>query len=200
MSKTKPFKKTHWMSKTRFYNKRESMIDRCFNKKSSNYSIYWEKWILVCNEWRKFENFRDDMYDDYIKHVDMYWEKQTTLDRFPDKKWNYCPGNCRRATLSQQSSNRKFKNEKYIKIAKENNISYDMFMWRIKRWLSIDDAINNKKYYHKSYSSKEIEYNWKYYDIHELSNLLWICENTIRSRIFRKIPLDKKLWNMGWKR
>lgn len=95
-------KRTHWMSNTRFYNTWMLVKDRCNSDRIWN--RYWN-WRGIKCEREKFEDFRDDMYEDYLKHVEIYWEKNTTIDR---KNWlgNYCKENCRWATRSVQNLNK----------------------------------------------------------------------------------------------
>ena len=94
----------HGMSRTPFYRKREEMNNRCYQKSSNSYQIYWGRWIIV--ERKTFDDFKKDMYESYLEHIEKYWRKQTTLDRI-DSDWNYCKENCRRATYSEQNVNRK---------------------------------------------------------------------------------------------
>jgi hypothetical protein len=74
------------------------MKQRCLNPNNKNYKDYGGDGITVCERWIKFENFLEDMGERPIG---------TTLDRFPNKRGNYEPGNCRWATLSEQNKNRR---------------------------------------------------------------------------------------------
>lgn len=73
-----------------------SMIQRCTNANDPVYQKYGAKGITVCDRWLSFENFLTDMGDR---------PDGTTLDRWPNEKGNYEPGNCRWATPLQQSNN-----------------------------------------------------------------------------------------------
>lgn len=96
--------KTHGMRKTRIFNIWYAMKRRCLDRKAINYHHYGGRGISFCERWIHFENFRDDMYDSYLKHVDIHGEKQTTLDRIdPDK--DYSPENTRWATYYVQNNN-----------------------------------------------------------------------------------------------
>lgn len=44
------------------------------------------------------------MYNSYQNHVELYWEKNTSLDRI-NQNWNYNKDNCRRATVKEQANN-----------------------------------------------------------------------------------------------
>lgn len=80
------------------YSSWHGMIQRCFNPKCKAFERYGAAGITICERWKKFENFLADMG---VKPTPLH-----TIDRFPNKKGSYEPGNCRWATRKQQSINR----------------------------------------------------------------------------------------------
>jgi len=88
----------HGMRNTRFYSEWRSMINRCkFHKR------YIKKRISVCDSWKKFLNFKRDMYDSYLQHRQN--NKTTTLERINNKE-GYFPKNCCWATAEEQNRNK----------------------------------------------------------------------------------------------
>jgi len=98
--------KRHGMSGTRFYEIWSSMINRCKNKGQTAYKHYGGRGIKVCDRWKKFENFYEDMYDSYVRHVESYGEQNTTLDRI-EVDGNYTPENTKWSTWSEQNLNKR---------------------------------------------------------------------------------------------
>jgi hypothetical protein len=86
---------THPMSPT--YQSWKAMKARCTQPRNASWQYYGDRGITFCDRWQSFENFLADMGER---------PEGTTLDRIdPDGK--YEPDNCRWATPSTQSDNRK---------------------------------------------------------------------------------------------
>lgn len=135
----------HWFShfhkkSDRFYNIYCWMVSRCrWTAWEKRKHLYFWKWIKC--EWNSFEEFRDDMYESYISHVNEYWEKNTTLDRI-DSNWNYSKSNCRWATCKEQSNN--------TRLTLKANINWKIYMTHdIAKltWVSLDSARHRLRNY-----------------------------------------------------
>jgi hypothetical protein len=75
------------------------MKSRCYDSKRNGYKNYGGRGIKVCDRWlNSFENFLTDMGR---KPGPEY-----SIDRI-DNDGNYEPGNCRWATMQEQSQNKR---------------------------------------------------------------------------------------------
>lgn len=117
-----------------------NIIQRCTNANNTSYHNYGGRGITICNRWKKFENFLEDVGEPPTnKH---------TLDRIDNNK-RYCKSNCRWATRKQQQRNTRrnhmitFNNKTQCLTAwaEEMNIDRNTLSYRLKRGWSIERAL-----------------------------------------------------------
>ena len=123
----RPSAKRHGMTTTRFANIWSRMKQRATNPKYTYAYDYSGRGITICDRWKdSFENFRDDMYEPYLKHVEEFGEKNTSIERI-DNDGNYEPSNCKWATRAEQRRNTR--DSHYVTFNGETKILDD---WAIK--------------------------------------------------------------------
>lgn len=95
-------RRTHGGSQKRWYQTYQRMISRCLCPKDKSYPRYGGRGISVCDRWLSDPaNFLEDMGEP---------EKGMSIDRINNNltgKEAYSPGNCRWATVEEQSINRR---------------------------------------------------------------------------------------------
>lgn len=116
---------THGLSHTNLYGIWAGIIQRCEDTKSDGYARYGGRGIKMCYKWRtNFTNF-------YTWALANGYQKGLTIDRYPNKKGNYQPSNCRWATPKQQS-----RNQTSNRLLKINGITKCVSEWAEDRRIS----------------------------------------------------------------
>lgn len=86
---------SHGKTHSKTYTTWQKMKARCTNPNDDRYYLYGRKGITICERWKSFENFLNDMGEK---------PEETTLDRIDNSK-GYEPLNCRWASREQQQRN-----------------------------------------------------------------------------------------------
>ncbi len=111
-----------------------NMKQRCENNKHNSYFYYGGRGIKVCEKWKKFEGFLEDMGEK---------PDGLSLDRI-DVNGNYCKENCRWATLKEQARNKRsnvcFKGECVTDASLRLGGSSTLVTQRIKNGWSVEKA------------------------------------------------------------
>lgn len=116
------------------------MITRCTNENASNYKYYGGRGISVCDEWKTFICFYNDMSESYRAGL--------SLERINTNE-GYTKNNCKWATMLEQANNkrnnRKYKQESISEAAKRLGMTSGGIASRIYRGWNIEDAFFEKR-------------------------------------------------------
>lgn len=173
----------HGMTHSRLHQIWTMMKDRCFNQKSKRYVDYGGRGITVCEEWlgeNGFINFYDwAMNNGYMDEL--------SIDRI-DNNGNYCPENCRWATIKEQQNNKR--NNFLIE---HNGETHTLAEWaeitgknrstiksRVKNGWNIEDALFGEK---NIKNKSRLTYNGETHSILRWSEITGIGYNALKRRI-----------------
>lgn len=112
-------RRTHNLTKSRFYKKWNDMIRRCYNQNEPAYRWYGRRGITVCDDWRETP-------EKFIEWCELTHPNQPgfTLDRIDGRK-GYSPENCRWITQQEQVHN--LKNNRFVTINGETHCVTEWF-------------------------------------------------------------------------
>lgn len=195
-----------------WYGSYRSMIDRCENPNTHNYSLYGGRGIKVCDEWHDISKFEE--WANATGH-----NKGLSIDRI-DVNGDYTPENCKWSTSKQQANNRR--NTVYITI---DGITKTISEWAEFSGLSrntissrycdgvrgvfllhkAEDTTFKKGYdryrrsnHYKDFGKKEnknnvplkVRFRGEEHTYAEWSKILGVKNTTLRSRVSRGVGLD----------
>lgn len=150
-------------SKCKGYATWHDMIRRCYDINSKEYAQYGAKGVTVCDRWRNFENFLNDIkflpgYKDWLSNPDEFQLDKDMLQIYvPESEKVYSPETCcfihRITNMSYMSHYQKIHNNdkasKYIGVSKSKSRQY----------YESSITINNKNYNLGSYASEDAAAN-----------------------------------------
>lgn len=90
-------KRKHGLSRSKEESAWRHMLQRCYSEKSAQYKNYGARGIVVCDRWKNFQNFIED--------IGLSPSRLHSLDRI-NVNGNYSKENCRWATQKEQQQNR----------------------------------------------------------------------------------------------
>jgi hypothetical protein len=122
----------HGLTKTPEWNSWRGMVERCTNPNHKNYNRYGGRGITVCDRWRKFENFLEDMGNR---------PDGCSIERIRNDE-GYGPENCTWATRGQQVRNTSashFIEHNGVRLcitdwARRLGLSLATLLWRLETW------------------------------------------------------------------
>lgn len=128
-------------TRTAAYQSWMSMKARCLNKNSAAYSSYGGSGVKIHPAWA-------ESFSEFLRDVGEPPTRQYTLDRFPNNRGNYEPGNVRWATNRQQANNRTTNRivshggevMSVAELCRKLGLSEDLVRGRLKKGWSIEDA------------------------------------------------------------
>ena len=92
------------------------MIGRCHNTAHKRYKDYGGRGIFVCDKWRNFKGFIEDMGET---------PDGLTLDRIDNDK-GYSKDNCRWATYAEQNQNRRYNTLNLLLVKEMRNVGHSL--------------------------------------------------------------------------
>lgn len=96
--------KTHGESRTNFFSRYHGIYRRCNQKTHKDYKRYGGRGIKF--EWKRYEDFKRDMYPSFLVHCKKFGKNNTTIERI-NCNGNYSKKNCIWTTWKKQSLNRR---------------------------------------------------------------------------------------------
>lgn len=132
----------HGMTDTRLYRIWLGMRNRCSDPKHPHYKDYGGRGIEVCDEWKR------DSKAFFDWSLQNGYADELTLDRV-NANGNYCPENCRWATMKEQHNNKRNnimltfngKTQTLSEWADETGINYHKLLMRHIRGWSAERAL-----------------------------------------------------------
>lgn len=177
---------------TRVYVAWRAMHQRCLDPRSTRHHLYGGRGIEICQRWRKFELFYEDMGDPPAGH---------SLERI-DSNGNYEPANCRWADPVTQANNKNSnhwiefngKKQTMMQWSRELGIPYSTLRNRLRKGWHPDKALTTPVRKGR-YRAKKIlvVLHGEERPLSEWCEILGIGQDRARKRLQRGLPPEVAL-------
>lgn len=186
-------KTAHGMSGTRTYKLWQSMFNRVKNVLS-----YARKGITICDRWKGPEGFRNFLADMGECPAD-----KRSLDRHPNKRGNYEPGNCRWATNAQQREKEATKKYEFngrtqclFEWADELGVTWSTLWGRLNRGWSVERAFTEPAAGRRGRGSPQTKDKLLEYQGRTQTLAQWAAEfdlniSTMIERVWGRWPMER---------
>ena len=189
-------KRTHGLSKDKFYQVWNGIKQRCYNVNNKNYHNYGKRGIRVCDEW--LDNFQAF----YEWSMNNGYRDGLQIDRIDNNK-GYSPSNCRWVDRYVNNNNRRNnilftynnKTQSLRAWCRELNISYKTCMTRYYRGHTIEECLyltdlSDHRKVNVKYNAILYNYDDDVYSISALSRKLniprWKLQRDLKKGILPK--------------
>lgn len=174
----------HGMEGKPIYQLWDGMIRRCYNPNHAAYKNYGGRGITVCDRWRSFEKFFEDIG---------FRPEGMSLDRIDNDK-GYSPDNCRWATQKEQCRNTRTNRmltafgttKSLIEWAEHIGVTENLLRTRLRSGWAIERALTEP-----SARPMRISANGKDLSISEWAKETGLSASCIRYRISKGWPPEK---------
>ena len=187
--------RTHNLSKTHLYKIWAGIKNRTDKRRSSCVGNYRKLNIGICDEWKNdfvsFYNWsiENGYTDEKLPNGKYKW----TVDRI-DRYGDYCPDNCRWATLKQQMNNQtrnklityKGKTQTVAQWCDELNLRYNLVNGRL-----LDGWEVERAFFESSDKKRYFEYKGQLLNKHDISKMTGISVENISNRVNRKWDIER---------
>lgn len=165
-----------------YYNMRK----RCNNINSKDYPNYGGRGITICQKWKTYKGFLEDMLETY--------EEGLTLDR-KDVNKGYSKDNCRWVTMKVQNNNRR--NNHYLnhngehitlsEFSEKYELDYGLFKERLNRGGSLEEAML------PPHEKETIEYKGTTKTVAEYAKEYGMTYSQLKKRLMRGWTIERSL-------
>lgn len=194
-----PPPKSHGLSSSPLYQVWRGMLNRCYNEKLFSFRHYGGRGIKVCDRWLN-GNSKNLGFECFVQDMVARPSPKHSIERI-DNNGDYCPENCRWATMAEQALNRRSthsvemngKTQPIAAWARELGINVGTIHSRICSGLNEIEALQKPIRKRIGIGRRMILWNGKQRNVTELCNEYGISVELFRSRMRDNWTVERAL-------